>query len=147
MMSKTDRELFDIHEKDDGLSIIFASTMENVDRTCYEAGRFLKSVVEGISAHLFSIQLVMREGLTNAVRHGNRMDAKKQVIFSIKIKQGEFIRMEIEDQGQGFNWQMEQQRDLNDDDDHGRGLVIMKQYFSSYGYNERGNLLVLEKRI
>jgi hypothetical protein len=31
--------------------------------------------------------------------------------------------------------------------DHGRGLMIMEQYFSRYWYNESGNKLLLEKSI
>lgn len=142
-----DSNLFDIHETDGEITIVFSSTMQNIDRTCDETVRFLLDCIEGISEHLFSIQLVMREGLTNAVRHGNCLDKQKTVTYSVKVGSDRLLRMEIEDQGQGFNWQKEQKKKKDDSQEHGRGLVIMGQYFSSYWYNEIGNKLILEKRI
>ncbi|SLM30699.1 Predicted anti-sigma regulatory factor RsbW1 (Serine/threonine protein kinase) [Desulfamplus magnetovallimortis] len=139
--------MFEIIESNDSLKIVFSSTMVNIDRTCDESARFLTRCIKGISEHLFAIQLVMREGLTNAVRHGNQLDAGKIVKCSLKVLPDQFIRMEIEDQGDGFNWRSEQVRQMDDEADHGRGLVIMSQYFSRYWYNDRGNRLVLEKQI
>ncbi|MBF0572204.1 MAG: ATP-binding protein [Desulfamplus sp.] len=175
----TDNNQFHIYETDDSITITFSSTMENIDRTCEETTRFLIELFkrlesfhsnkfkceekyfkkelkqeieysEKLKSNLFAIQLVMREGLTNAVRHGNCFNVAKIVRCYVKIDQKQMLIVEIEDQGDGFNWKREQSKnikDLDDDSDHGRGLMIMEQYFSRYWYNERGNKLTLEKNI
>lgn len=171
----TNNNQFHICETDDSITIMFSSTMENIDKTCEETTRFLVEIFkrfeffhsnnvkfeekylkqevnysEKLRSNLFAIQLVMREGLTNAVRHGNSFNVAKLVRCYVKIDQNQMLIMEIEDQGEGFNWKKEQSKDikdLDDDSDHGRGLVIMEQYFSRYWYNERGNKLTLEKHI
>lgn len=172
-----DNALFNIHETSESITITFSSTMDNIDRTCEETNRFLMELFkrfdsfkcdnfksgnksakddcqqtteysEKFRSHLFAIQLVMREGLTNAVRHGNCLNPSKTVRCSVDMKADLMLHMEIEDQGKGFNWKKEQQcRDMDETADHGRGLMIMEQYFSRYWYNESGNKLLLEKSI
>lgn len=158
----SDNDLFNVMETPESITITFSSTMGNVDRVCGETIRFLINFFKEVSdcsegvdcykcftSHLFSIQLVMREGLTNAVRHGNCLNACKTVKCSVRINPNQLIRLEIEDQGDGFDWRKEQLRDVdaNGAAEHGRGLLIMGQYFSRYWYNDRGNRLVLEKLI
>ena len=139
--------IFDRFVTEASVTVTFSSTLENIDRTCDEVTGFLKQGFKEMEEHLFAINLVMREALTNAVRHGNRLDPGKQVNFLLEIDQDSSIRMVIEDQGDGFDWQRARQRPPNEDDDHGRGLVIMTAYFSSCGYNRKGNRLILEKRL
>jgi len=157
----SNNDLFNILETPESITITFSSTMENIDRTCDETIRFLMNFFKGLNCpegadrykylknHLFSIQLVMREGLTNAVRHGNCLNARKTVKCSVQMNQNQVLRMEIEDQGEGFDWKKEQLRevDTTGSAEHGRGLLIMEQYFSRYWYNDIGNRLVLEKLI
>ncbi|MBF0301612.1 MAG: ATP-binding protein [Desulfamplus sp.] len=160
-----DSYIFDIYKTHDSITIIFSSTMENIDRTCDETIRFLTDMFnqnsfsdgydieevecsESFQSHLFAIQLVMREGLTNAVRHGNRLNSSKTVRCSVQIIDNKVVKIEIEDQGKGFNWKKELESKCMDDTlEHGRGLMIIEQYFSKYIYNERGNKLILEKNI
>lgn len=145
MVDKSDR--FDILENRDGVSIVFSSTLQNVDRACEAICLNLKTALEGVSKHLFSIQLVLREGLTNAVRHGNGMDRSKHVCCSVKLRDSRTLYFEIEDEGDGFDWQRQKERKPHDDGEHGRGLVIMGQYVSDFWYNEVGNKLVLVKKV
>ena len=139
--------IFDRSVTEESVSVTFSSTLENIDRTCDAVDGFLKQGFQEMAEHFFAIHLVMREALTNAVRHGNGLDPGKRVKFFMKIDQDRSIRMEIEDQGEGFDWQRARQRPPDDDEDHGRGLVIMTAYFSSCGYNRKGNRLILEKRL
>ncbi|MBF0205057.1 MAG: ATP-binding protein [Desulfamplus sp.] len=164
----SDSEIFEIIETPESINMLFSSAMDNVDRACNESIRFLMDFFQGLDCaeeidcyegvdcsecfrtHIFSIQLVMREGLTNAVRHGNRLNVLKKVRCSVQVNPEQVLHIEIEDEGKGFNWAKEQNKDISEMDDsldHGRGLVIMEQYFSRYWYNESGNKLVLEKQI
>lgn len=129
------------------ISITFSSTLENIDRICQEVSQFLDNGFKNMEKHFFAINLVMREALTNAVRHGNELDPQKKVKFFLKIDQKRAIHMVIEDQGDGFDWHKAKKFPPPDDDEHGRGLAIMTTYFSSCGYNKKGNRLILEKKL
>jgi serine/threonine-protein kinase RsbW len=121
--------------------------MAHIDRVCEAVTRFIHETHPLLSCHLFAINLVIREGLTNAVRHGNRNDPGKTVDFRIQINDMKSIALRIADQGEGFDWQKQKTTGLLSDADHGRGIPIMQTYFSAYSYNSRGNILYLEKDI
>lgn len=140
-------EDFEVLKAPESIKIIFSSTMENIDKVCNQATEFLELNLADIKPALFSINLVIREGLTNAVRHGNVNDSSKTVQFLLTIVEKQLIRIRIEDQGNGFDWKKQQEEELPEDLDHGRGIIIMKTYFTRYSYNEKGNVLTLEKNI
>ncbi len=135
---------FDVSRDLSALKISFGSTMENIDRVDAETRRFVNDL--GIKCDIFGISLVLREGLTNAVRHGNAFDKKKKIYYSLKLQDNSLI-MDIEDQGEGFDWREVQKKNPVDDADHGRGLRIMQAYFSEYSYNEKGNKVTIIKRL
>ncbi|MCD4718709.1 MAG: ATP-binding protein [Desulfobacula sp.] len=139
--------IFDVLQTAGSISFTFSSTMGNIDDVCERTTNYIQSKIKGIEAHLFSINLVIREGLTNAVRHGNKSDPEKIVRFLLTITENESIHLMIEDQGGGFDWRKLQNLDLPENNDHGRGIMIMKAYFSHYSYNDKGNILYLEKDI
>lgn len=172
VQTMSDSNNFNIDETPESITIVFSSTMKNIDRTCDETLRFLMNIFKDfpcpdsvkkeckkeqncsdcLKSHLFAIQLVMREGLTNAVRHGNALNPYKKVKCNVRINRQSIVNlllhMEIEDQGNGFDWREEQKfKNLDEASEHGRGLMIMEQYVSRYWYNESGNKLTLEKSI
>ncbi len=132
-------------ETPDAVSVAFSATFANVDRACKDIARFLTLQISGIEKHLFWINLGLREGLTNAVRHGNLLDPAKLVRCYVSIESGTTLVMEIEDQGDGFDWRSAGELPVDDSAEHGRGLVILRQYFSEVSYNEIGNRLRLKK--
>ena len=138
---------FEVLQTSDSISFVFSSTFDNIDRVCERATRFLQSKLQNISNQLFSINLVVREGLTNAVRHGNASDPEKNVKCLLLIENKKKIKFVIEDQGNGFDWQKQQQVQTDDNKDHGRGFLIIQTYFTRYSYNKKGNILYLEKDI
>ncbi|MBU1341291.1 MAG: ATP-binding protein [Proteobacteria bacterium] len=138
---------FDVFTTEDSIDFTFSSTLENIDEVCEQITNYLRFRIEGIEKQLFPINLVMREGLTNAVRHGNAGDPEKKVRFMLTIVNNGLLKLMIEDQGNGFDWRKQQIEDLDEDEDHGRGIIIMETYFSRYSYNEKGNILYLEKDI
>lgn len=125
------------------LRIRFFSDMEAVNRAEAETRTFLNR--QGLSHENFSVCLIMREGLTNAVRHGNRCDAKKRITYVLGFENG-LLTMEIEDEGDGFDWRTAVDRQPSMDADHGRGIIIMQRYALECRYNEKGNRLTLVKR-
>jgi serine/threonine-protein kinase RsbW len=133
---------FNIIHEPDHLKISFQSTMENIDRADKESRIFLKK--NRLQTEMFSVCLCLREGLTNAVRHGHKNDVSKIVHYSL-TRIGNRLIMEIEDEGEGFNWRVVEQMKPDFESDHGRGLVIIREYFSEYQFNEKGNKLILVK--
>lgn len=141
------KPVFDVLQKKGSISFTFSSTLENIDDVCEQTLTYIRSRSQGAGGLLFAVNLVMREGLTNAVRHGNSGDPVKIVKFRLAIENNVSIKLVIEDQGGGFDWKKQQKVSFLENEDHGRGIKIMKTYFNSYSYNDKGNILYLEKNI
>jgi serine/threonine-protein kinase RsbW len=135
---------FDVSHGLNIMVIYLGSSMGNIDLADKETRKFLKDL--GLMLDTFAVSLVMREGLTNAIKHGHGCDINKIIKYSLSV-QDENLIMEIEDQGAGFNWREAQKKLPETDRDHGRGFTIIKKYFTDYSYNERGNKLILTKKI
>ena len=140
--------LFNVTHDEKSLNIVLGSALQKIDKVSDEATSFLEKY--GLKKHVFPVCLVLREGLSNAVRHAHKSNPEKIIRFGLRISGDELI-MEIEDQGNGFDWK--DRLRLNEGDvpdpvmEHGRGMKIMDQYFCDISYNEKGNKLVLKKRI
>ncbi len=99
-----------------------------------------------VSRDIFSIHLAMEEALVNAIKHGNRHDADKQVHVQCKIFDDR-IWIEVRDEGPGF--EPEEVPDPTDDENldtaSGRGLMLIRSFMSSVEYTPPGNRVVMEK--
>jgi serine/threonine-protein kinase RsbW len=94
----------------------------------------------------FGIQMALEESLTNAIRHGNKLDESKSVQVECKASEDAFW-IRVEDEGEGF-----QPNEVADctDDEHldctgGRGMLLIKTYMTRVEHNQRGNRITLEK--
>ncbi len=143
---------FDIYKKDKSLYIEMSSQMALINSIDFETRKFL--INNNLKKQIFSVCLILREGLTNAVKHGNNFNCEKIVKYSIKLEKDKLVVV-IEDEGKGFNWK-EQKTDgsclikkHNEDEvkDSGRGRIIMARYFNDHSYNSKGNILTLKKKI
>jgi serine/threonine-protein kinase RsbW len=95
---------------------------------------------------IFSVHLAMEEALVNAIYHGNRLDAAKQVWVTCRVSPDR-VRIEITDEGCGFN-----PGELPDPTcpelvhaAGGRGVMLMKAFMSRVEYSAPGNHVILEK--
>jgi serine/threonine-protein kinase RsbW len=95
---------------------------------------------------IFAVHLATEEALANAIHHGNDFDAAKNVHF-VCLLGGDRIRIEITDEGRGFD-----PAALPDPtcDDHvlapsGRGVMLMKAFMSRVEFNARGNGVTMER--
>lgn len=142
-----EKNIFKVQKTDDSISFTFSSTMTNIDDVVEQTSLYLQQKFNSIATDLFSVNLVLREALTNAVRHGNKGDPKQNVRFSLTIVNNEDMNLVIEDEGEGFDWKGLKTQTLGEDEDHGRGIMIMKAYFNKVSYNDKGNILYLGKKI
>ncbi|MGQ0634138.1 MAG: ATP-binding protein [Planctomycetaceae bacterium] len=95
---------------------------------------------------VFGVRLALEEALVNAIKHGNRMDPNKTVRIFCRAN-GEKVRIEIEDQGSGFQPSSvpDPTADENLERPCGRGIMLMRAFMSLIEYNHRGNCVILEK--
>jgi serine/threonine-protein kinase RsbW len=133
-----DKNKFKISKSKKQLSISLSSSMDNIDRIDKETRKLLEKELGG--SQIFAISLSMREGLTNAIKHGHRSDSNKIIKYTLTLKKDKLI-IEIEDQGEGFDWKKNRNKNPSPELDHGRGLTIISEYCSEYSYNEKGNKL------
>lgn len=94
----------------------------------------------------FGVQMALEESLTNAIRHGNKLDESKQVSVECKLSDTNFW-MRVEDQGEGFI-----PADVADctidaclERHGGRGMLLIKSYMTRVEHNERGNCITMHK--
>ena len=96
---------------------------------------------------VFGVRLALEEALVNAIKHGNGLDPDKTVRVNCLIED-DLLRVEIEDQGPGFNMGdvPDPTAEENLDRPCGRGIMLIKSFMTSVEYNAKGNRVVLEKR-
>jgi serine/threonine-protein kinase RsbW len=95
---------------------------------------------------LFGVELALEESLTNAIRHGNRLDESKEVLVESRASRERFW-LRVKDEGAGFRPQNvpDCTADENLECPGGRGLALIKAYMTSVDYSQRGNCITIEK--
>ncbi len=126
------------------LALAIKATFQNIDSFCTKAEKLLRE--NNLDYYVFSVQMLLRETLTNAVVHGCRMDPELTIKISFIIKEYE-IRIEVEDPGDGFDWRNIEKRKYFSSADSGRGVFILKKYADEYVYNKTGNCVLIKKMI
>ena len=103
----------------------------------------LMRLIEGsycITGEEAAVELALREALTNAVVHGNRLDPHKLVHVRCRCKGGEGVSLIVSDQGEGFDPRAvpDPLAAENLEAEHGRGIHIMKLLMSEVSFEQRG---------
>jgi len=85
------------------------------------------------------VELALREALTNAMLHGNRLDARKLVHVRCCCESGKGVFIAVRDQGHGFdpNKIPDPLAFENLQSEHGRGIHLMKLAMDEISF-ERG---------
>jgi serine/threonine-protein kinase RsbW len=111
----------------------------------------LMRLIEGshcITGQESAVELALREALSNAVVHGNRLDAHKLVHVRCRCKVGKGISLTVSDQGQGFDPRTVSDSVIveNLEADHGRGIHLMKLVMDEVSFEQRGTEVHMCKR-
>jgi serine/threonine-protein kinase RsbW len=101
-------------------------------------------VVHSENSNLF---IALDEAFVNAVKHGNKFDARKNVKITAEVSTKE-ARFTIEDEGEGFD--VSAIPDPCDPENlfktSGRGVLFIYNIMDEVKYNERGNRLTMIKK-
>jgi serine/threonine-protein kinase RsbW len=103
----------------------------------------LMRLIEGshcITGEEYAVELALREALSNAVVHGNQLDARKLVHVFCHCKVGDGISLVVSDQGQGFDASTipDPEAVENREAEHGRGIHLMKWAMDQVSFEQRG---------
>ena len=112
----------------------------------------LMRLVEGshcITGEEPAVELALREALSNAVVHGNGLDAHKLVHVRCRCKVGEGISITVSDQGKGFDPSAVPDPVSVDnlEAEHGRGIHLMKLAMDEVSFEQRGAEVHMCKRL
>jgi serine/threonine-protein kinase RsbW len=112
-----------------------------------------KAIMDEVEKHhygeqaQFAIRLALEEGLMNAVKHGNKLDASKQVRVAASVTP-QATEIIIEDQGQGFS-----RKEVPDPcavenllKCSGRGILLMEAYMDEVKYSDGGRRVRMVKK-
>ncbi|GAB5443531.1 MAG: anti-sigma F factor [Fuerstiella sp.] len=96
---------------------------------------------------VFAMRLALEEAITNAIKHGNKGAADKQVTVSASVSDVG-LKVVVQDEGEGFA--PEDVPDPTDDEyidrPCGRGLMLMRAYLERVEYSDGGRRITMERR-
>lgn len=89
---------------------------------------------------IFAVHLALEEAFLNALKHGNKMDADKEIRIEYSVGLDK-VEISMADEGAGFD--PESIADPRSGENlykaEGRGLFLMRSYMDVVKFNERGN--------
>jgi len=93
---------------------------------------------------IFAVHLAVEEAFLNAVKHGNKMDAAKNVKIDYSLDPDK-IEISMADEGDGFEPEAVADPRWGDGlyKPEGRGLLLMNSYMDVVRFNERGNCVYM----
>ena len=95
---------------------------------------------------VFAMRLSLEEGITNAIRHGNKFSSDKNVMIRCEIST-ETMRVVVVDEGEGFDPEDIPDPTLEEFIERpcGRGLMLMRAYLNICEYSDGGRCLTMER--
>jgi len=95
-------------------------------------------------AAVFAVRLSLEEALANAVRHGNKDDARRHVTLLCEIGATEAI-LDVQDEGEGFDpgTVPDPTAVENLDIPSGRGLMLIRSFMADVTVHPPGNRITM----
>jgi serine/threonine-protein kinase RsbW len=97
--------------------------------------------------HEFAVETALREGLANAILHGNRNDPRKKVRLSCGCEVAGGIRIAIGDEGSGFDPSKLPDPTVGENlaSGHGRGLFLIQKLMDEVHFENAGREIHMRK--
>ncbi len=133
----------------DPVTLSIASSFDNIELAQFVCDHILKPWnLPADTTH--AISMALREGMANAIKHGNAGDARKRVSITMEVD-GDVFRMRIRDEGTGFRPDevADPLAPENRLKTSGRGIFYMKTFMDDvrYDFSLGGTQVVLEKKL
>lgn len=95
------------------------------------------------------IEIALFEALANAVVHGNREDARKQVEVRCRCEPGKELSIVVKDEGQGFDPSTvpDPTATENIEAERGRGILLMKTFMDDVHFEKGGSEVHMRKKL
>ena len=124
-----------------------ASDLGNIQKVSTDVLSFLEPL--SLSSDIrFDIRLCLEEALINAMKYGNALRKELSVDLEVETSPGQ-IRILVEDRGNGFD--IKKIKDCTEEENllrsGGRGVHLMHHLMDEVKYNEKGNQVLLVKRL
>ena len=112
-----------------------------------------QAILEAVEAHdyttdaQFAIRLALEEALSNAIKHGNKLDADKVVKVEARVG-ADAADIHIRDEGEGFDRDDIPDPTLEENlaKCSGRGVLLIEAYMSEATWSDGGRHLHMVKR-
>lgn len=126
-------EMLALNSHDD-IEEICATILKKMDRKGYS------------DKEIFQTHQSIHEILANAIRHGNKFNSDKKVFVLYKILLSSFT-ISVIDEGKGFNYFKLPTQLLpeNIEKEHGKGLIVVREYMDEMEFNQKGNRIMIRK--
>ncbi len=129
--------MYKIDENSEYISFEFSSDLKYVDRIVDDSIDFLKS--NEIGSHR-DFKIVVRELIINGIEHGNKGDNSKIVKCKISKIGNLRFNIEVEDEGDGFDYSNLDFKMPEDPEQHrNRGIPLINTLADQIDFNEIGN--------
>lgn len=131
----------------------------SIDRVCDIVNNtleYLNDVCKNLDDDtLFETRVILNELVLNAIKHGNNEDIRKHVKLTAGISRDRCIFFIVEDDGEGYDYRrvmLEERKTKADNALHnlketGRGILIVKHLCEKVCFNEKGNKIIVLKRL
>jgi serine/threonine-protein kinase RsbW len=95
-----------------------------------------------------NVRLALEEAITNAIRHGNKMDAQLSVTIDIQKDAGDLI-ITVTDQGAGFDFNSlaDPTHSENLMKTSGRGIFLIRQFMDRVEFSDCGRSITMVKSL
>lgn len=90
--------------------------------------------------------IAMTEAVNNAIVHGNKLDASKQVTLTFDVVDDKLMRFTVEDEGPGFDYDNlpDPTAPENIEKPHGRGVFLMRKLADGCEFQDNGRIVILD---
>jgi serine/threonine-protein kinase RsbW len=122
----------------------FPSVLENI----HQAEKLIDEVVAEYNVkedYYGELLIAMTEAVNNAIVHGNKLDASKNVTITFDVPDDKNLRFTIEDEGPGFDYNNlpDPTAPENIEKPHGRGVFLMRQLADDCAFEDNGRVVIL----
>lgn len=124
------------------LERIFPASLDAVESFIADMHEHL--IACGWKAASFELELMAREALGNAVRHGGKDNPEPSVCVRLVV-QHDRAQLCVTDSGSGFDWRNAPTGLPSPASESGRGLCILKSYADAVEFNDTGNIVCVTK--